>query len=59
MSPIEIKKLKVELMQVQAARASLELRIDERKEEIERIEANILIQIAKEEELSQKIKDNK
>lgn len=57
MSPIEIKRLKVELARVTSARMEQELRIDEHNENIERLEAAILIQTAKEAELEQKIKD--
>lgn len=53
---IEIKKVKVELIQVQAAKATLELRVEERLEEIERIKEHIKISEAKEEELIEKIK---
>lgn len=57
MSPIELKRVKVELQRVISARMEQELRIDEHKENIERLEQSILIQQAKEAELSQKIKD--
>jgi hypothetical protein len=59
MTPIELKKLKVELMRVQAARAELELRIDERMEEIQRVKENIEIQLKKEAELESRIEENK
>jgi hypothetical protein len=59
MSPLDLKRIKLELMKVTAARHELELRIDERMEEIERIKANIQIQLEKETELTQKIKENK
>jgi len=52
-----MKKLRVELIQVQAARASLELRVEERLEEIERLQEHIEIQKKKELELSQKIEE--
>lgn len=57
MTPIDLKRLKVELARVTSARMEQELRIDEHKENIERLEAAILIQTAKEAELEQKIKD--
>lgn len=57
MTALEIKKIKVELLQVQAARANLELRIDEHEADIERLRTNIDIQIAKEKELEDKIKN--
>lgn len=53
---LEIKKTKLELLKVAAARAEMEYRIDERLEEIERIKENIKIQIDKEKELEQRIK---
>lgn len=56
MTPIELKKIKLELMKVTAARHELELRIDERMEEIERVKAGIQIQLNKEAELTNKIK---
>jgi hypothetical protein len=55
MTPLELKKLKAELLNVQAAKAMLELRIDERLEEISRIQENIKISEAKELELIQRI----
>ncbi|NJO48136.1 MAG: hypothetical protein HC840_00310 [Leptolyngbyaceae cyanobacterium RM2_2_4] len=57
MTPIELKRLKVELARVQSARMEQELRIDEHNENIERLQAAILVQEAKEAELAQKIKD--
>lgn len=57
MSPIEIKRMKVELSRVQSARMEQELRIDEHNENIERLQQAILIQQAKEAELIQKIQD--
>ena len=56
MSKLETKRLKLELHKVQAARHELEFRIDERMDEIERIKGHIEIQIAKEKELEEKIK---
>lgn len=55
MNPLELKKLKVELLRVSAAKGEMELRIDERMEEIARLEDHIKVQIAKEEELKAKI----
>ena len=57
MTPIELKRLKVELARVTSARMEQELRIEEHKENIERLEAAIIVQSAKEAELEQKIKD--
>jgi len=59
MSKLELKKLQVELMQVQAGKAALELRIEERLDEIERLKETIKISENKETELNQKIKDMK
>jgi hypothetical protein len=55
MSPLDLKKLKVEQARVIAARMELEMRIDEFKENIDRLEASIVIQKEKEAELIQKI----
>lgn len=56
MTSLELKKMKVELMRVSASRAELELRVDERLDEIERIKEHIKISQAKEIELADKIK---
>lgn len=53
---LELKKTQLELMRVTTARMDLELRIEERKEEIQRLEEHIKIQINKELELTEKIK---
>ena len=55
MTSLELKKIKVELLRVAAARAELELRIEEYQDNIKRLEDNIVIQIAKETELQAKI----
>lgn len=55
MTSVELKRIKVELLRVAAARAELELRIEEYQENIKRLEDNIAIQLAKEEELNAKI----
>lgn len=52
---IDLKRIKVELIQVSAAKASLELRIEEKLEEIDRIKEHIKISEAKEKELQEKI----
>jgi hypothetical protein len=54
---LELKKVQVELMRVEAARCEMELRIEERLEEMSRLKEHIVIQVAKEEELKQKIKE--
>lgn len=56
MSPLDLKKMQVELLQVQASKAALELRVEERLEEIERIKEHIAISAAKEVELKDKLK---
>lgn len=55
MSPLELKRVKLELVKVAAARAELEFRVDERLDEINRIKDNIKIQLDKEAELQSKI----
>lgn len=52
---LEMKKKKLELARVQVARQELEYKIEERKEEIERLEAAIEIQKKREFELSKEI----
>lgn len=55
MSTIEIKRKKLELSRVQLAREEQELKIEERNEEITRLNAMITIQKNKEEELKAEI----
>jgi hypothetical protein len=55
MTSLELKKIKVELIQVQAAKASLELRVEERLDEIERIKETIAVSEKKEQELIEKL----
>ena len=55
MNPLELKRLKLDLIKVGAAKAELAFKIDERLEDIRRIEENIKISEAKEEELKVKI----
>lgn len=57
MAPLEIKRMKLELIKVAAARHELEFRIEERMEEINRIKDHIKIQEAKEAELNAKIEE--
>lgn len=56
MNPLEIKKIRVEYKKVNAAREDLELRILEAQDNIKRLEDHVKIQMAKEDELSEKIK---
>lgn len=55
MTALELKKLTVEYKRVNQAREELELRVMERMEEIQRIEASVEISKAKEQELLAKI----
>ena len=55
MTSLELKRVEVELLRVTAARAELELRIEEYQDNIKRLEDNVAIQKAKEEELKAKI----
>lgn len=57
--PLELKKLQVEYKRVNAAREELEYRILEANDQIIRLNANIEIQKAKEDELLGKIQDLK
>ena len=50
-----MKKLQVELLHVQAAMAGLELKIEERLEDIERLKEHINISKLKEAELKEKL----
>lgn len=54
---MELKKAKLELMRVTTARMDLELRIDERLEEIERLRGHVQVQLDKELELTNKVKE--
>lgn len=54
---LELKKIQVEYKRVNAAREELEYRILEAQDQIKRLETNIEIQKAKEDELLSKIKE--
>ena len=56
MNNMELKRLNMELLKVQAAKAELEFKIEERKAEIVRIEDHIKIQAARELELQEQLK---
>lgn len=56
---LEKKKLQVELMRVKTARMELECRIEERQEEILRVQEHIVIQQAKEDELQVRLDEMK
>lgn len=55
MSSLDLKRMKLELVKVAAARAELEFRVDERLDEINRIKEHIKVQLDKEAELQSKI----
>lgn len=57
MTPLELKRMKLQLSQVAVARQELEFKIEERLEDIARIKAAIQVQLDKEEELNKKIQD--
>lgn len=54
---LEIKKLEVELKQVDAARAAIELRIEEFLAQVEDLKKYIDVQLLREEELKEKLKE--
>lgn len=54
---LELKKLKSELLRVQAAKAEMEYIIAQRLEEIERLEANIKLQGETEQKILMKMKE--
>lgn len=55
MTPLERKKLEVELLRVNAAKEEMSLRILECQEQIDRLNTQIKIQEAKEIELKEKL----
>lgn len=57
MTALEIKRMKLELVKVAAARAELEFRVEERMDEINRIRDHIKVQLDKEAELQTKISE--
>lgn len=57
MSPLDIKRMKLELVKVAAARAELEFRIEERLDEVARLKDHIKVQEDKEAELALKIEE--
>jgi septal ring factor EnvC (AmiA/AmiB activator) len=56
-TPLELKKVKAELLRVQAAKADMEVRIEDHMENIGRLNANIVISQAKEDELTKQLAD--
>lgn len=57
MTPLELKKTKLELLKVSAAKAEIEFRIDERLDEIERLKQHVKVQEEKEQELMARIEE--
>lgn len=55
MSPLELKRLKLDLVKISAAKCELQFKIEERLDDIRRIEENIKISELKEEEIKAKI----
>jgi len=55
MTDLEKKKLEVQLKRIDVTIAELELKIDERKEDIKRIEEHILLQKIQEKETKEKL----
>lgn len=53
--PLELKRLKLELVKVAAAREELLFRIEERLDEIEKIRGHVKVQADREAELQAKI----
>lgn len=56
MTDLESKRIQAELARVRAARLEQEYLIAQRLEEVERLNAQIKIQVAKEQELESKLK---
>lgn len=56
---LELKRKEVELMRVKIAKSEMELRIQERQEEIQRLEDNIKIQLQAEIRLEAELKSLK
>ena len=59
MSDLETKRKQVELIRVQAAMAEMELQIEEKLSEIDRIKKNIATQMARVSELQELLSDKK
>jgi hypothetical protein len=56
---LDLKRKQLELARVEVARQEQEFKIDEYKEQIERLQKTIQIQVATEEKLKQEIKQLK
>lgn len=57
MTSLDKKKTELELMRVSSARMDLEIRIEEMKQEIERLEGHITTQFEKELELKTRLSE--
>lgn len=57
MSGLELKKTKLELIKVSAAKADIEFRIDELLDQVERLRAHVKVQEDKEAELRARIEE--
>lgn len=57
MSKLKVKKIELDLMKVAAAKAELEYKIEERLEDIRRMEEHIKLQEIREKELQDELKD--
>lgn len=55
MTPLDLKRIKLEMIKVAAARAELEFRVEERLDEVARIKEHIKVQLDKEAELQTKL----
>jgi len=56
MNILELKKIKAELGKVTAAKLEMDMRIEEKMQEIDRLKEHMAIQEAKELELTEKLK---
>lgn len=56
-TPLEMKRVKAELLRVQAARADMEVRVEDHMENIERLKASIEVSNAREIELNKTIEE--
>lgn len=54
---LELKRKKLDLMRIQTARADLEFKVEERLDEIKRLQDHVKIQIDAEEKLKNEIQD--
>jgi hypothetical protein len=52
---LDIKRRELDLLRVEAARKELEFKVEERKEEIQRLEDHIVVQLKKEAEIQEEL----